>query len=280
MSKGYLHSVEVGGFVDGPGVRYVVFLSGCPLRCRYCHNPDSWRLDSGTETSSDELLERIGVTASFLRASGGGVTISGGEPLVQAGFVRDVLAGAKSLGLHTAFDTSGFLGDRATGEILDATDLVLLDIKSFDPATYRDVTGVDVEPTLRFARRLAQAGKPTLIRYVLVPGLTDGSGNLTRLARFVATLGNVQRLEVLPFHQLGRHKWEQLGIPYSLARTPVPTDEELWRAREVFLSAGVPMEIRRPRGVPSGRVGESRRLLSLTPAPIPTPVPTAKGAHR
>jgi pyruvate formate lyase activating enzyme len=238
MSTGYVHSVEVGSFVDGPGARFVVFLSGCPLQCQYCHNPDVCRV-RGERTDSDHIVAQIARTAGFLRTGGGGVTVSGGEPLAQAAFALDILKGAKALGLHTALDTSGYLGERVTDEMLENLDLVLLDIKSFDEATYREVTGVDIAPTLRLAERLSAACKQTWIRFVLVPGLTDDPANITGLARFVAGLSNVTRVEIVPFHQMGQRKWAELGIPYPLADTEPPTDEQLQRAEELFAAEGV-----------------------------------------
>jgi len=251
VSRGYVHSVEVGGFVDGPGVRFVAFLTGCPLRCQYCHNPDSWRLRSGTPTDSSELLARIASAAAFLLEAGGGVTLSGGEPLGQPAFLLDVMRGAKALGLHTAFDTSGHLGSRATPEILDATDLVLLDLKSFDADTYLRLTGVEVAPSLAFARELSDCGKPAWIRFVLVPGVTDDAENLARLADFVAGLSNVERTEILPFHQMARAKWRALGIPYPLEATPLPSEHDLERAHDIFAAAGV--DTRAGQSAPSTR---------------------------
>jgi pyruvate formate lyase activating enzyme len=238
MSMGRVHSTEIGSFVDGPGTRFVVFLSGCPLRCQYCHNPDAW-CTQGSLVDSDALVAQIARTAGFLRAGGGGVTISGGEPLMQPDFVIDVLKGAKALGLHTALDTSGYLDDRVTPEMLEVLDLVLLDIKSYDPDTYREVTGVDVEPTLRLARRLADACEPVWVRFVVVPGLTDGPENVTGLARFVAGLTNVERVDLVPFHQMGRHKWEELELPYRLQGTEPPTAEQMARVKALFAAEGV-----------------------------------------
>ncbi len=240
MSSGYVHSVEIGSFVDGPGVRFVVFLAGCPLRCAYCHNPDTWQLPTD-RTDSAELLERIAHTADFLKAGCGGVTLSGGEPLGQPRFALDVLRGCKALELHTALDTSGYLGDRASDEFLEAVDLVLLDIKSYDECTYRNVTGVELEPTLRFARRLSAAGRAMWIRFVLVPGLTDDPQSIADLARFVATLETVERVEVLPFHQMARHKWEKLGLEYRLASTPEPTPQMVEQVKAVFEAEGLPV---------------------------------------
>jgi pyruvate formate lyase activating enzyme len=247
MSRGFVHSIEVGSFVDGPGVRFVVFLSGCPLRCKYCHNPDAWSCRSGEAMTSEEVLARVARSSEFLAAGGGGVTVSGGEPLTQAAFAHDVLAGARRLGLHTALDTSGYLGDKLTDGMLGDIDLVLLDIKSFDEALYRDLTGVELAPTLRFAQRLSDLGKCMWVRFVLVPGLTDGHDNVVGLARFVGTLSSVERVEILPFHQMGRHKWEELRIPYALADTGPPTEESMAQVRALFEAEGLPVD--------EGRVG-------------------------
>ncbi|MDB5962784.1 MAG: pyruvate formate-lyase 1-activating enzyme, partial [Massilia sp.] len=176
--------------------------------------------------------------APALRAMGGGLTISGGEALVQPAFTRRLFAAAKRMGLHTALDTSGFLGKRADEAYLSEVDLVLLDIKSFDPATYRRVTAQDVRPTLEFAERLAAMGKPTWVRFVLVPGLTDDPANVECIARFVAPMRNVELVEVLPFHQMGGFKWKSLGLDYSLAETAVPGAELIARVIAQFRDAG------------------------------------------
>lgn len=235
---GYVHSYETGSRLDGPGVRITLFVSGCPLRCQYCHNPDTWHLKHGTRISTERVISRLGEFAEPLRLMGGGLTISGGEPLVQAPFTRRIFAAAKDYGLHTALDTSGFLGDKATDEYLENVDLVLLDIKSWDPETYRRVTKRDITPTLRFAERLAAIGKPVWVRYVLVPGLTDAPDNVNGVARFLAPMKNVEWVEVLPFHQLGSFKWASLGLEYPLADTPPASPELVARAIEQFRDAG------------------------------------------
>lgn len=236
---GSVHSWDVSTGVDGPGTRFVVFLQGCPLRCLYCHNPDTWRMRDGTRTTADALVQEAAKLLPFIRASGGGATVSGGEPLLQPDFTAALLRGFHDLGLHTALDTSGYLGARADDELLAATDLVLLDIKSWDQALYRRLTGRQLAPTLDFARRLAKLGKPVHLRYVLVPGLTDTPGNLEGVARFAAGLGNVERVDVLPFHKLGAGKYRTLGIPFPLADTPTPTPAETAAAREIFTAAGL-----------------------------------------
>src|SRR4051812_45288125 len=235
---GWVHSYETGSTVDGPGVRLMLFMSGCFLRCLYCHNPDTWHLKDGTRIELGHAVRRLGDFAPMLRAMGGGLTISGGEPLVQAGFTGGLFAAAKRMGLHTALDTSGFLGQRADDDYLANVDLVLLDIKSGDPDTYRRTTGVDLAPTLRFAERLSALGKPVWVRFVLVPGLTDGPANIEAIARFVAPMKNVEWMEVLPFHQMGEFKWKTLGLDYKLAATPVPSSQQVRAALDIFRQAG------------------------------------------
>jgi pyruvate formate lyase activating enzyme len=235
---GYVHSYESSSRFDGPGLRAVLFVSGCLLRCSYCHNPDTWHLKDGTYVSAQQVVARLGQFASALRALNGGLTISGGEVLVQPAFTRRILAGAKSMGLHTAIETSGFLGDRADDRYLAQVDLVLLDIKSGDPDTYRKATGRELAPTLRFAERLAKAGKPVWVRFTLVPGLTDDPANVDAIARFVAPMKNVEWVEVQPFHQLGSFKWKALNIEDKHADTPTPSPELVERVREQFRSAG------------------------------------------
>jgi pyruvate formate lyase activating enzyme len=235
---GYVHSYESGSRVDGPGIRMTLFLSGCLLRCQYCHNPDTWHMKDGRKVSTAHVIGRLRDFAPALRAMDGGLTISGGEPLVQVAFTRRVYAAAKALGVHTALDTSGYLGARADDDYLADVDLVLLDIKSWDPATYLRVTGRELAPTLRFAERLAAMGKSVWLRYVLVPGLTDDPANIDGVARFVAPMRNVEWVEVLPFHQLGAFKWKELGIEYKLAATPPCPPELLESAIARFRRAG------------------------------------------
>jgi len=235
---GWVHSYETGSTVDGPGVRVMLFMSGCLLRCLYCHNPDTWHLKDGTKVDLAHAVRRLGDFAPALRAMGGGLTISGGEPLVQIGFTKGMFAAAKRLGLHTALDTSGFLGDRADDDYLSHVDLVLLDIKSGDPEIYRKLTGVELEPTLRFAKRLQAMGKKVWLRYVLVPGLTDDPRSIEPVARFVAPMDNVEWVEILPFHQMGEFKWKSLGLEYKLADTPTPSDAQVRAALDIFRAAG------------------------------------------
>ena len=235
---GYVHSYETSSRYDGPGLRAVLFVSGCLLRCTYCHNPDTWHLKDGTYISAKQVLDRLAGFAPALRSLDGGLTISGGEPMVQMAFTGEILAGAKALGLHTAIETSGYLGDRVKDGFLANLDLVLLDIKSSDPETYKRVTGRDLAPTLRFAERLSKIGKPAWVRFTLVPGHTDDPANVEGIAKFVAPMKNVEWVEVQPFHQMGAFKWKAMGLPYVQETTPTPTPDLISHVIGQFRSAG------------------------------------------
>jgi len=237
-SFGYCHSYETSSRYDGPGLRAVVFVSGCLLRCSYCHNPDTWHLKDGTYVSLQQVLDRLSGFAPSLIKLGGGLTISGGEPMVQLAFTRRIFQGAKKMGLHTAIETSGFLGDRVDESYLSAVDLFLLDIKSSDPDTYRRVTGRDLAPTLRFAERLASLSKPVWVRFTLVAGATDDPANVDGIARFVAPMKNVQWVEVQPFHKMGEFKWKAMDLEYKHANTEPPTREVVNRVIGQFRDAG------------------------------------------
>ncbi|NHC46507.1 pyruvate formate-lyase-activating protein [Motilibacter aurantiacus] len=232
---GFVHSWDVVTGADGPGTRLTFFLAGCPLRCAYCHNPDTWQMRRGTRTGVAEAMTRVTSYAPFLRAARGGVTASGGEPLLQARFVETLFRQCRDAGLHTALDTSGYLGARASDALLADTSLVLLDVKSWDPALYRQVTGTgEVAPTLAFGHRLAALGVPVWLRYVFVPGLTGDFEDVGQIADYAAGLGNVERVDVLPFHSMGAAKYEALGIPYPCAEMRPPTAEEVEAVKEVF----------------------------------------------
>ena len=235
---GYVHSYETSSRYDGPGLRAVLFVSGCLLRCTYCHNPDTWHLKDGTYVSAQQVVDRLGQFASALRALDGGLTISGGEVMVQLAFTKRILAGAKQMGLHTAIETSGFLGDRVDESYLSLLDLVLLDIKSSNPDTYKVVTGRDLAPTLRFAERLAKMNKPVWVRFTLVPGHTDDPANVEGIAKFVAPMKNVEWVEVQPFHKMGEFKWKAMNLEYKHANTPPPTPDLVNRVIEQFRAAG------------------------------------------
>lgn len=236
---GAIHSWELVTAVDGPGTRMTVFFTGCPLRCLYCHNPDTMKMKDGEMVTSDELLRRIRRYTPIFKATKGGLTISGGEVLMQPAFAAAILAGAKESGIHTAIDTSGFLGAACTDAMLEDIDLVLLDVKSGDPDTYKRVTGQMLQPTLDFGRRVAAKGIEIWVRFVLVPGLTDDFENIEKIAEYAATLSSLTRVEVLPFHQMGKDKWENLGMKYELADTEPPTNEAVERTRDQFRSRGL-----------------------------------------
>lgn len=237
--SGFIHSLETCGTVDGPGIRFVIFTAGCPLRCLYCANPDCRNIENGKNVSVDELIEEIQKYTSYMKASGGGVTISGGEPLFQPHFVAEIFRRCKELGIHTALDTSGYCELQIAKPVLESVDLVLLDIKSFAPEIYRKVTSLPLDPTLILAKYLSSIGKPTWIRFVLVPGLTDALHNIEGLADFVATLKSVEKVEVLPFHKMGEYKWEQLGYDYQLKETEPPTPELFQKTVDIFKSHGL-----------------------------------------
>ncbi|WP_018606410.1 pyruvate formate-lyase-activating protein [Uliginosibacterium gangwonense] len=236
---GFVHSEETGSAVDGPGIRVVFWTTGCEFRCLYCHNPDTWKMKNGQLTCVDDLLDELKKYKDYLRFTGGGLTVSGGEPLVQAPFVMNLIRGAKAMGIHTALDTNGFLGDRLSDADLDDIDLFLLDIKSWDPETHLKVTAKPVEPVLNFARRIAERKRPAWIRFVLLPGYTDAPENIEGIAKFVATLGNVERVDILPFHQLGKFKWEKMEMKYELGDAATPTPQQTQDAKLIFRAHGL-----------------------------------------
>lgn len=240
---GRIHSFETFGSVDGPGVRFLVFLSGCPFRCRYCHNPDTWARPAELELSADEVLARALRYRAYWGAEGG-ITVSGGEPLLQTEFLTELFEKAKAAGVNTCIDTAAgpFTRDEpwfgGFRRLMSVTDLLLLDLKHLDPAAHRELTGADNAPVLDCARYLAEIGKPVWIRHVLVPGVTDSEPHLVRLAEFVRSLPNVRRTEVLPYHTLGVAKWRALGLPYGLDGVEPPTPESVARARVILSAEG------------------------------------------
>ncbi|MEZ5857642.1 MAG: pyruvate formate-lyase-activating protein [Geminicoccaceae bacterium] len=236
---GYVHSIEVGSTVDGPGIRFVLFLTGCPLRCQYCHNPDTWHKRNGKRYTLGRITREIGKYAKVQKLSKGGLTVSGGEPTMQPRFLRRVMQATKAMGVHTCLDTSGRLGRNLTDADLADIDLQLLDIKSGDPATYERVTGHPLQPTLDYARRLSDLGRPLWVRFVLVPGLTDDPDNVARVADICAGLEPLERVEILRFHQMGKAKYETLGIPYPLADAEPPSPELTERVRAQFRERGL-----------------------------------------
>lgn len=238
-AAGVVHSWELVTAVDGPGTRMTLFLSGCPLRCRYCQNPDTWHMRDGEHTALETIVGRLENYRAVFTATGGGLTISGGEPLMQPPFVAAIFAACRRLGIHTALDTSGNLGARASEALLDDTDLVLLDVKSGIPETYQEVTTRELTPTVAFGDRLSARGNRMWIRFVLVPGLTDAYDNVEAVADIVSRWSTVDRVEVLPFHQMGASKWERLGVPYTLADVRAPDDALLDRVRGQFRARGL-----------------------------------------
>jgi len=236
---GFLHSFTTGSTVDGPGVRVVGWTAGCQWRCRYCHNPDTWNMMNGMAVSLEGAAEELRKYRHGLKTMSGGFTLSGGEPLMQDRFVVKLSTAAQAMGIHTAIETNGFLGSRLSDEELEKIDLVLLGIKSWGSEKHRQLTGKDLEPTLEFARRLATRKRPIWVRFVLVPGLTDDAEDLRQMAQFMASLGNVERVEVLPFHQLGRFKWRALGLEYTLENTKAPSADLIEMACGVFRAEGL-----------------------------------------
>jgi pyruvate formate lyase activating enzyme len=236
---GFLHSFTTGATVDGPGVRVVAWTAGCPWRCLYCHNPDTWNMSNGVPVTLAKATEELRKYSRGLKVMSGGFTLSGGEPLMQDRFAVKLLAAAKGMGVHTALDSNGYLGARLTDAELEHIDLVLLDIKAWEPERHRELTGMDIGPVLAFARRLADRKKQIWLRYVLVPGWSDEPGEIDHVARFAASLRVCQRVDVLPFHQMGRYKWEELGFEYKLRDTEPPSRELVERAIGQFRLAGL-----------------------------------------
>lgn len=236
---GFLHSFTTGSTVDGPGVRVVAWMAGCQWKCLYCHNPDTWNMMNGMPVTLIHAVEELRKYRHGLKVMLGGLTLSGGEPLMQDRFAVKLLTAAKAMGVHTAIETNGHLGGRLSDDDLKQLDLVLLGIKTWGSQHHRDLTGKDIGPTLDFAKRLAQLKKPVWIRFVLVPGLTDADENLRSIADFVAELGNVERIEVLPFHQMGRFKWQKLGLNYTLNDAQPPRPEQVECTCEIFRGVGL-----------------------------------------
>jgi len=236
---GFLHSFTTGSTVDGPGVRVVGWTAGCQWRCLYCHNPDTWNMMNGIPVGLDRAVEELRKYRQGLKIMHGGFTLSGGEPLMQDRFAVKLLRACKEMGIHTAIETNGYLGSRLSDEELGTIDLVLLGIKTWDRDKHVRLTGKDIANTLGLARRLSARKTPVWIRFVLVPGLTDDEADIAQIAKFTAELGNVERVEVLPFHQMGRFKWERLGLDYTLNDVQPPSPESIERACDLFRAQGL-----------------------------------------
>ena len=238
--KTHIHSVESCGTVDGPGLRYVIFTQGCLLRCQYCHNPDTWKIGEGKEMSVADLMADIKDYIPFLKASGGGVTVSGGEPLLHIPFLIELFTECKKLGVHTTIDSSGGCFSRkpkfieALDELMPLIDLVLLDLKHIDEEKHRALTKVSNKHILDFAHYLEEKEKPVWVRHVLVPGVTDKEEDLQRLGEFIRSLKNVEKVEVLPYHTLGVYKWEALGLDYELKGIEPPNEEAVNHAEKLL----------------------------------------------
>lgn len=234
----YIHSYETFGTVDGPGLRFVVFLQGCPLRCKYCHNPDTWiKKNAKIVEDAEDTFKRI-IRYKHYYIFAGGVTVTGGEPLMQSGYVRDLFRLCKRDNLHTALDTSGFLLNEEVKEAVELSGLVMLDIKAIDPAVHKSLTGVELSPILKFLDYLASINKTTWIRHVVVPGITDSEESLKKTAEFIKRFPNVEKTDVLAYHTLGVHKWHNLGIPYPLEGVAPLDDETFKKAKKIFTDEG------------------------------------------
>ena len=236
---GFLHSFTTGSAVDGPGIRLVAWTTACMFRCQFCHNPDTWILSNGLPVTIAQATDELRKYARGLKLMGGGFTLSGGEPLMQARFAARILSAAKDLGVHTAIETNGVYGERLSDAELATIDLIILDMKAFTPEQHRRVTGADNRKVLDFCRRVAALRRPMWFRYVLVPGLTDVRDEMRQVAGFAASLGVVERVEILPFHQMGRYKWERLGLDYKVAATEPPSKQAVDDAVAIFRAAGL-----------------------------------------
>ena len=237
--KGYIHSTESFGTVDGPGIRFVVFFQGCPMRCQYCHNPDTWKVGGGKLMESDEVLEMMLRNSTFYTT--GGITASGGEPLLQIDFLTELFRKAKAHNVHTTIDTSGILFDpehhEKIDELMKVTDLVMLDIKQIFDEEHKKLTGFSNKPVLAFAEYLKAIGKPMWVRHVVVPGITFNKEELTALGKYLKTLPNLEKLEVLPYHSMGKVKYDSLGMDYVLKDTPQLTKAEAKEAEDMIRAA-------------------------------------------
>ncbi len=233
--KGRVHSFETFGTVDGPGIRFIVFLKGCPLRCKYCHNRDTWSQEGAKLYSPDEIINEVNKYRTFIDSSKGGITVSGGEPLIQPEFVKALFERCREQGIHTAVDTSGYVNlDEQVLEVLKHTDLVLLDLKQANAQKHKELTGVENDRIKRFTNYLGEIGKPVWIRYVLVPGYTDAEEDLMAAYEYLKGFKNIEKIEVLPYHTLGKEKWEKLCVEYPLEGVRTPTDEEVRKAKNII----------------------------------------------
>ncbi|MBD8070070.1 pyruvate formate-lyase-activating protein [Bacillus sp. PS06] len=239
--NGYIHSIESCGTVDGPGLRYIIFTQGCLLRCQFCHNPDTWEIGKGREITVEEVIKDLKSYLPFIKASNGGITVSGGEPLLQLDFLLALFKACKKLGIHTTIDTSGGCYSQEEtfqeklAEVLKYTDLLLLDLKQIDSKKHRKLTGKPNEHILEFANYLSDRNIPVWIRHVLIPGKTDDPEDLKKLRAFIDTLNNVEKVEILPYHKLGVYKWHTLGLKYPLEHVEPPTEDVVNMATSILI---------------------------------------------
>ncbi len=234
--QGRIHSFESCGTVDGPGIRFVIFMQGCPFKCMFCHNPDTWDFNGGTLYSVDEVVLKVKKYLPYIKASGGGVTVTGGEPLMQMDFIIELFKELKKLDVHTAIDTNGYVGSKAQKlhELMGLTDLVLLSIKHINPEAHIKLTGCSNHNTLEFANYLSEIGKPLWIRYVVIPGFTDDFLSLFKLREFINALKNIENVEILPFHKHGETKWKKLKLPYNLDKAAIPNKFAVSKAKKLL----------------------------------------------
>ncbi|MFM2485311.1 pyruvate formate lyase 1-activating protein [Celerinatantimonas yamalensis] len=235
--KGRIHSTESCGTVDGPGIRFIVFMQGCLMRCIFCHNRDTWDIHTGKEVTVDELINELLPYKSYMNASGGGITASGGEAILQPEFIRDLFRACHEHGVNTCLDTNGYVRKHTPviDELMDATDLVLLDLKQLDDDVHQQLVGVSNHRTLDFAKYLQKIGKRTWIRHVVVPGYTDSDRSARLLGEFIQGMSNIERIEMLPYHELGKHKWTTMGEAYPLEGVEAPPKETMERLQKILL---------------------------------------------
>lgn len=238
-----VHSYETFGTVDGPGIRFIIFLQGCHLKCKYCHNRDTWDINGGEYKTIDEILEKVMKYKSYIKASNGGITVTGGEPLLQVKFVKELFIRLKNEGFHTCIDTSGMIAiTEDVKETLKYTDLVLLDIKHIDDEKCKELTGLSNKKELEFARYLSKNGNKMWIRQVILPGITDSKEDIIKLKQFVDTLNTVEKVEFLPYHSMGKFKWKNLGVNYELETLRDATMEDIKRVKEIYYNEGIDCE--------------------------------------
>lgn len=241
--KGRIHSVETMGTVDGPGIRYVVFMQGCPLRCIFCHNRDAWDPKAGSEITVDEIMEDLGKYRDFMERTDGGITATGGEPTMQAEFTKELFTRVKETGLNTVMDTSGFIDIDKAEDLLEVTDLVLLSIKQVVEEKHKEITGVGTKKIIAFLDHLKEIGKPVWIRYIILPGYTDDPEDLRSLGDMLKDYDNIELVEILPYHDMGAYKWEEMGYDYPLKGVPVPTKEEVEAAKAILKDYDLPLHL-------------------------------------